>query len=67
MPLEGRSEVLVAVSVVVMAISLLTVSFRCFVRWRMLKAFGWDDTLMVLAMVRNPLEFSVFPDPTRMG
>ncbi|XRM42309.1 putative cation-transporting ATPase 1 [Aspergillus tubingensis] len=51
MPLEGRSEVLVAVSVVVMAISLLTVSFRCFVRWRMLKAFGWDDTLMVLAMV----------------
>ncbi|GLA81765.1 hypothetical protein AtubIFM56815_005426 [Aspergillus tubingensis] len=34
-----------------MAISLLTVSFRCFVRWRMLKAFGWDDTLMVLAMV----------------
>ena len=59
MPLEGRSEVLVAVSVVVMAISLLTVSFRCFVRWRMLKAFGWDDTLMVLAMVRKPLEFSV--------
>ncbi|BCS04217.1 uncharacterized protein AKAW2_80018A [Aspergillus luchuensis] len=51
MPLEARSEVLVAVSVVVMAISLLTVSFRCFVRWRMLKAFGWDDTLMVLAMV----------------
>ncbi|GAA84168.1 cation-transporting ATPase 4 [Aspergillus luchuensis IFO 4308] len=27
------------------------ISFRCFVRWRMLKAFGWDDTLMVLAMV----------------
>lgn len=63
MPLEARSEVLVAVSVVVMAISLLTVSFRCFVRWRMLKAFGWDDTLMVLAMVRNPLEISVSPDP----
>ncbi|PYH65774.1 cation-transporting ATPase 4 [Aspergillus vadensis CBS 113365] len=27
------------------------ISFRCFVRWRMLKAFGWDDILMVLAMV----------------
>ncbi|PYH34155.1 cation-transporting ATPase 4 [Aspergillus neoniger CBS 115656] len=34
-----------------MAISLVTVSFRCFVRWRMLKAFGWDDILMVLAML----------------
>ncbi|GCB20137.1 hypothetical protein AAWM_03022 [Aspergillus awamori] len=50
MPLEGRSEALVAVPVVVMVISLVTVSFRCFVRWRILKAFGWDDTLMVLAM-----------------
>lgn len=46
-----------AVSVVVMVISLVTVSFRCFVRWRILKAFGWDDTLMVLAMVINPLDF----------
>ncbi|GKZ31064.1 hypothetical protein AbraIFM66950_011123 [Aspergillus brasiliensis] len=51
MPLEGRSETLVAVSVVVMVISLVTVCFRCFVRWRIVKAFGWDDTLMVFAMV----------------
>ena len=67
MPLEGRSEALVAVSVVVMVISLVTVSFRCFVRWRILKAFGLDDTLMVLAMVINPLEFSLFRGPIGLG
>ncbi|PYI02478.1 P-type ATPase [Aspergillus sclerotiicarbonarius CBS 121057] len=51
MPLEGRSETILAVSVLIMVISLVTVCCRCFVRWRILRAFGWDDALMVVAMV----------------
>ncbi|RAL01223.1 P-type ATPase [Aspergillus ibericus CBS 121593] len=51
MPLEGRSASILGVSVVTMVISLITVCCRCFVRLRLLKTFGWDDALMVVAMV----------------
>ncbi|PWY91673.1 P-type ATPase [Aspergillus sclerotioniger CBS 115572] len=51
MPVEGRSASILTVAVLIMVISLITVCFRCFVRLRMLKTFGWDDTLMVVAMV----------------
>lgn len=45
------SEAIVAVTTAFLAISLLTVSLRCYVRLRVVRAFGWDDGFMVVAMV----------------
>lgn len=49
--LSGRSEVIAIVTAVFFGISLVTVILRCFVRLRVVRAFGWDDGLMLLAMV----------------
>lgn len=48
---SGRSEVITIVTAVFFGISLTTVLTRCFVRLRVVRAFGWDDALMVIAMV----------------
>lgn len=48
---KGRSESIFVTTVVFLCISLAAVCMRCFVRLRVLKAFGWDDGLMVFAMV----------------
>ncbi|EYE90282.1 putative integral membrane protein [Aspergillus ruber CBS 135680] len=50
---SGRSEVMTIVTAVFFGISLTTVLTRCFVRLRVVRAFGWDDTLMVIAMIMN--------------
>lgn len=50
---NGRSEVITIVTGVFFGLSLATVSLRCFVRLRVVKAFGWDDGLIVLAMALN--------------
>ncbi|KAL3457264.1 hypothetical protein BJX64DRAFT_280766 [Aspergillus heterothallicus] len=51
--LTGRSEALVIVIAVMLSLSLATVCMRCFVRLRIVRIFGWDDGLMVLAMIFN--------------
>lgn len=51
LPLEGRSEAIFIVTTVFLGISFIAVCLRCFVRLRLVKAFGWDDALMVFAMV----------------
>ncbi|KAL2831599.1 hypothetical protein BJY01DRAFT_260504 [Aspergillus pseudoustus] len=51
--LDGRSESLVIVIAVMLSLSLTTVCLRVFVRLRIVRLFGWDDGLMVLAMVFN--------------
>lgn len=33
------------------ALSILTTILRCYVRLRIIKKWGWDDTFMVLAFV----------------
>ncbi|KAH1766861.1 hypothetical protein V6000_008564 [Aspergillus fumigatus] len=38
---------------VFLCLSFIAVALRCFVRLRLVKAFGWDDGLMVLAMLLN--------------
>ncbi|KAF4154112.1 hypothetical protein CNMCM8927_001751 [Aspergillus lentulus] len=38
---------------VFLCLSFTAVALRCFVRLRLVKAFGWDDGLMVLAMLFN--------------
>ncbi|KAF4213433.1 hypothetical protein CNMCM5878_010474 [Aspergillus fumigatiaffinis] len=42
-----------SLTLVFLCLSFIAVALRCFVRLRLVKAFGWDDGLMVLAMVFN--------------
>lgn len=49
--LKDRSESIFIVTVIFLGISLSAVCLRCFVRLRLVKAFGWDDGLMLFAMV----------------
>ncbi|KAL3482259.1 hypothetical protein BJX99DRAFT_252965 [Aspergillus californicus] len=53
--LEGRSLSIFVVTVVFLIISFISVTLRCFVRIRIVRAFGWDDSLMVFAMAWNIL------------
>lgn len=53
LPLEGRSKSIFIVTTVFLGISFIAVCLRCFVRLRLVKAFGWDDALMVFAMVNE--------------
>lgn len=48
--LEGRSTAIFTVTVIFLGLSFIAVSLRCFVRIKLVKAFGWDDALMVFAM-----------------
>ena len=38
-----------------MSIAAVTVILRCYVRGFLVKAFGWDDGAMVMAMVNGPV------------
>jgi hypothetical protein len=50
--LDGsRSKAILIVTSIFLAISLISVALRIFVRTRVVRAFGWDDSIMVLAMV----------------
>lgn len=49
--LVGHSLAIFIVSIVMLIISILTVSMRTFVRLRIVRAFGWDDSLMLAALV----------------
>ncbi|KAL3496790.1 hypothetical protein BJX62DRAFT_63132 [Aspergillus germanicus] len=53
--LEGSSLSIFVVTLVFLIISFISVALRCFVRLRLVRAFGWDDALMVLAMALNIL------------
>ncbi|OGE50579.1 hypothetical protein PENARI_c016G02441 [Penicillium arizonense] len=55
LPLHGRSESIFIVTTTFLGISFIAVCLRCFVRLRIVKAFGWDDTFMVFAMLLNIL------------
>ncbi|KAJ5135086.1 uncharacterized protein N7515_004364 [Penicillium bovifimosum] len=55
MELEGRSESIFIVTTIFLGLSFIAVCLRCFVRLHLVKAFGWDDALMVCAMLVNVL------------
>ncbi|KAJ5465291.1 uncharacterized protein N7458_000977 [Penicillium daleae] len=55
LPLEGRSKSIFIVTTIFLGISFIAVCLRCFVRLRLIKAFGLDDALMVFAMCLNIL------------
>ncbi|KAJ5216651.1 uncharacterized protein N7498_003058 [Penicillium cinerascens] len=50
MPLAGPSLAIFIISIVMMIISIVTVSMRTFVRLYLVRAFGWDDVLMLAAL-----------------
>ncbi|KAJ5388227.1 hypothetical protein N7509_010768 [Penicillium cosmopolitanum] len=51
MPLVGHSMAIFASSAVMLAVSVIAVAMRCLVRSYVVRAFGWDDSLMVVALV----------------
>jgi hypothetical protein len=51
LPLVDRALAIFVVSVVMMVISVVAVVLRSFVRLYLVRGFGWDDALMVLALV----------------
>ncbi|KAB8261578.1 hypothetical protein BDV32DRAFT_137172 [Aspergillus pseudonomiae] len=53
--LHGRSNAVVTVPAVLGPLSFVTVCFRCYVRIKMVKNFGWDDGIMAVAAVRFAL------------
>ncbi|OQD70352.1 hypothetical protein PENDEC_c024G02601 [Penicillium decumbens] len=55
---DSRSRAILVVTVVFLAISIISVGLRCFARTRIVQAFGWDDRLMLLAMTFN-LAFAI--------
>ncbi|KGO76005.1 hypothetical protein PITC_011620 [Penicillium italicum] len=52
--LDGsRNKAILIVTSVFLAISLFSVILRCFVRTQIVRAWGWDDGTMVIAMTLN--------------
>ncbi|KAF7596904.1 hypothetical protein BBP40_011949 [Aspergillus hancockii] len=48
---EDRSVEVRAVAAAFMSVAVVTVILRCYVRGWLVKAFGWDDTAMVIALL----------------
>ncbi|GCB26991.1 hypothetical protein AAWM_09876 [Aspergillus awamori] len=50
LPLVGQSLAIFIVSAETVGLAIICVSLRCFVRLYILRAFGWDDALVVTAL-----------------
>ena len=51
LPLVGHSLAIFICAAVMMSVSIMAVALRTFVRLYTVRAFGWDDALMVIALV----------------
>ncbi|EPS31207.1 hypothetical protein POX_h09506 [Penicillium oxalicum] len=51
LPLTGGSMAIVVVGLVMLILALIAVSLRIFVRVHVVRAFGWDDGIMLFALV----------------
>lgn len=49
--MTDRSVEVKAVAATFVSIACVTVILRCYVRLRIVRSFGWDDGVMVIAMV----------------
>jgi hypothetical protein len=54
---NSRSRAILIVTSIFLGLSLVSVILRCFVRTRIVRAFGWDDGVMVVAMVSYTSSF----------
>ena len=52
-PLTSRGMAIFTIAVVMLVLAVIAVALRCFVRIHILRAFGWDDGLMIAAMVSS--------------
>lgn len=52
---DSRNMAIKVVAGLFMSIATVAVMLRCYVRGWIVKAFGWDDGAMVMAMVICPL------------
>jgi predicted signal transduction protein with EAL and GGDEF domain len=52
---DSRNMAIKVVAGLFMSIATVAVMLRCYVRGWIVKAFGWDDGSMVIAMVMSPL------------
>ncbi|KAL4997468.1 hypothetical protein BDV10DRAFT_201905 [Aspergillus recurvatus] len=50
LPLVGHSLAIFVVAAVMVGLSIVAVFLRCFVRVYLVRAFGWDDALMLVAL-----------------
>ncbi|KAJ5817390.1 hypothetical protein N7447_009623 [Penicillium robsamsonii] len=50
---DSHNKAILIVTSIFFAMSLLSVILRCFVRTRIVRAWGWDDGIMVIAMALN--------------
>lgn len=48
---EMKSVPMLVVAIIFLSVSWLIVSLRIFVRGHMIRSFGWDDWLMIVAQV----------------
>lgn len=52
MPTEKRNQdVLLGVSILFITLGIILVALRCYVRIFLLRAFGYDDGLVIIALV----------------
>jgi cation-transporting ATPase 13A1 len=61
---NGNSAIIIIVTAVFLSIALVAVCLRCFVRLKIVHAFGRDDALIVTAMVLYRMDISVAPTLT---
>ena len=52
-PLTSRGTALVVAVIILLVLAVKAVVLRCFARIYILRAFGWDDGLMVAAVVSS--------------
>lgn len=67
---NGGSNAIIITTAIFFGVSLVTVCLRCFVRLRIVKSFGADDALMIVAAVSMILlkksAFEVLNHQTKM-
>lgn len=51
LPFNDHSLAIFVVTAVMIGLSIIAVLMRCFVRLYLVRAFGWDDALMLVALV----------------
>lgn len=65
MAVENRGPQLIGVNVLFLTLAVIATTLRCYVRIKMVKAFGLDDWLMVGAAVCLPMVSKSLPSNGR--
>lgn len=63
-PDENKGPAILTACCICVAVAILMVSLRAFVRLKLLKNPGWDDLCVALAMVRNSDQQTTQIDPS---